>query len=84
MSDLSQPPIEAPPPSAADMAMPRRAPFTWPVPRVHGYPPASAVEPARQCQVEGLRGHQIRGELLGFDAKRLRLAAHASRGRRWR
>jgi len=73
MSDLSQPPIEAPPPSAADMAMPRRAPFTWPVPRVHGYPPASAVEPARQCQVEGLRGHQIRGELLGFDAKRLRL-----------
>lgn len=73
MSDLSQLPIKDPPPSAADATMPRRAPFTWPVPRVRGYPAASAVAAARLCQVEGLKGHQIRGELLGFDAKRLRL-----------
>jgi type II secretory ATPase GspE/PulE/Tfp pilus assembly ATPase PilB-like protein len=67
MSDLSVPPLSLLP---ADGSIPARpaAHFAWPVPALPGYAASTCLDVPEPCEVEGLNGHPLRGQLLAFDA----------------
>ncbi|MDP1901107.1 MAG: ATPase, T2SS/T4P/T4SS family [Rubrivivax sp.] len=71
MSDLSQPPL-TPLPTAGPG-------FAWPTPDLPSYPAPARATSAPACEVEGLNGHTINGELLHFDPELgvMQLRTHA-------
>jgi type II secretory ATPase GspE/PulE/Tfp pilus assembly ATPase PilB-like protein len=63
-------PTQAGPPDAAGAplaATSRPAPFAWPTPELPDYPAPVCLAAPEPCEVEGLNGHIMSGQLVGFD-----------------